>query len=517
MPLILENAQRAIDKSAAQRISIAPKDDWTPLSLHDVDLKAEPYPINALPPILRDAVIEVQAFVQAPISIVALAGLAELALAGQGQANIKRDEKLISPCSIFGIVIAGSGERKTTLDVHFASVIRKYEAEKREEAKSDIAAYQADLQAWQSKKAGKLEAIKAASKANKSTQTLEDDLLGIEKSKPIEPKVTRLIYGDVTSEQLAYSLAKNWPSGAIISSEAGVVFGGHAMGSDSVIRNLSVLNVLWDGGTHTVDRRTSDSFTIKNARLTLSLAIQKETLLEFLKKNGDLARGSGFIARFLIAYPESNQGFRQYKEPPKTWTYSDRFNRRILEILEMPIQFDETGNGLEPTILGLSDDAKKCWIEFFNIIEGQLKQGGELSIVRDVASKSADNAARIAGLFHLLQYGKTGLVNEQDMKSACAIAMWHLSESQRFLSEVSQSPEVNDAILLNDWLVKYCNTHQTNIVKKSYVLQHAPNQLRNKAKLASALDELIDANRVKLFSEENAMKIEINQQILEKK
>lgn len=43
--------------------------------------------------------------------------------------------------------------------------------------------------------------------------------------------------------------SKQWPSGGVISSEAGSVFGGHGMGSDSVMRNLAALNQLWDGAT----------------------------------------------------------------------------------------------------------------------------------------------------------------------------------------------------------------------------------------------------------------------------
>ena len=35
------------------------------------------------------------------------------------------------------------------------------------------------------------------------------------------------------------------PSGGVISSEAGSVFGSHGMGKESVMRNLAALNQLW--------------------------------------------------------------------------------------------------------------------------------------------------------------------------------------------------------------------------------------------------------------------------------
>ena len=34
----------------------------------------------------------------------------------------------------------------------------------------------------------------------------------------------------------------------VLSAEAGAVFGAHGMGQDTILRNLALLNVLWDGG-----------------------------------------------------------------------------------------------------------------------------------------------------------------------------------------------------------------------------------------------------------------------------
>ena len=50
-------------------------------------LDAQPYPDEALPRILRDAVREAQAFVQAPMALVACSALSALSLAAQGLAD----------------------------------------------------------------------------------------------------------------------------------------------------------------------------------------------------------------------------------------------------------------------------------------------------------------------------------------------------------------------------------------------------------------------------------------------
>ena len=117
---------------------------------------------------------------------------------------------------------------------------------------------------------------------------------------------------------LAWRLAKEWPSAGIVSSEAGSVLGSHGMGKDSIMRNLALYNTLWDGGTHSIGRRTSESFAVKGARLTTALQIQEAALCEFIHKSGELARGTGYFARFLIAWPESTQGTRLFTNHQNT-------------------------------------------------------------------------------------------------------------------------------------------------------------------------------------------------------
>src|SRR5690606_6595001 len=118
--------------------------------------------------------------------------------------------------------------------------------------------------------------------------------------------------GDATPEALTWGLAKHWPSAGIVSSEAAAIFGSHGMGHESIMRNLGNLNQLWDGVLLTFDRRTSESYAVRSARLTVALQVQEATLREFLGRAGALARGSGFLARFLIAWPKSTQGQRMF-------------------------------------------------------------------------------------------------------------------------------------------------------------------------------------------------------------
>lgn len=225
--------------------------------------ESAPYPFDALPDTIRDAVAEVAAFVQAPIPLVACSALSAVSLAIQAYVDVQRAEKLSCPVGLFLLVIADSGERKSTCDSFFTRVIRDYEAGQAKAAEPELNRYQAKLDAWTAKGNGIKDTIRRLAKEGKSTADWEANLEGHAFHEPTPPRVPRLLYGDSTPEALAYDLTKKWPSGGIVSSEAGAVFGAHGMGKDSVMRNLSLLNTLWDGGTFQIGRRTTESFTVR--------------------------------------------------------------------------------------------------------------------------------------------------------------------------------------------------------------------------------------------------------------
>ncbi|MGZ8927657.1 MAG: DUF3987 domain-containing protein [Methylobacter sp.] len=341
---------------------------------------------------------------------------------------------------------------------------------------------------------------------------MRDDLTDLERNKPEPPRIPRLILGDETPENLAYTLAKSWPSAGVVSSEAGVVFGAHGMSRESVMRNLSLLNVLWDGGSLSIGRRTSDSFTVKDARLTVALQIQEATLRVFFEKAGGLARGTGFLARFLVAWPESTQGYRPFTDPPDTWPKLAAFNRRITEILNTAAPLNEQG-GLEPVMLTFTPAAKAAWISFHDAIELELRSGRELYDVRDVASKTADNAARLAALFHVFTEGTGGTVEADSFEGASRIAAWHLSEARRFFGELALPIELANAARLDSWLIEYGRRERTHIIPRREAQRLGP--VRNNEDLKHALRELEELSRARLITDGRCKDILINPILLE--
>ncbi|MBR4736139.1 MAG: DUF3987 domain-containing protein [Rhodocyclaceae bacterium] len=504
--------KRCIEAAKAPQAGDSDGTGWPVPQPLTAKVEPEPYPLDALPETIRAAVEEVQAFVKAPVPLVASSALAALSLAAQAHIDVKRAEKLHAPVSLFLLTIADSGERKSTCDGFFTSAIRKYQEEQAEAMQPAITEYRAELAAWQAEHDGILSAIRDAGKKGADAGEHKADLQKLEENKPAPVRIPKMVHSDVTPEALAWALKNDWPSAGVLSSEAGVVFGSHGMSKDSAMRNLALLNVLWDGGELPIGRRTSESYTVRGARLTVGLMVQEATLREYFRKDGGLARGTGFLARFLVAWPQSTQGQRTFTEAPETWPHLSAFHRRIEAILNQTVAMDDAG-ALTPAMLTLAPEAKAEWIEFHDAVESELASGGELYDVRDVASKAADNVARLAALFHAFEHGTGGAIKLDSIKRASLIIDWHLNEGLRFFGELALPAELAGAARLDSWLIDHCRRERTHMVGKAKALQFSP--LRNAALLDAAIRELAELDRVQLLQDGRRKIIKVNPALLE--
>lgn len=486
-------------------------DQWPePLPLID-SITPEPYPLDALPTAMREAVLEVQGFAQAPMAMVATSAMSALSMAAQALHDVKRAEKLTGPIGLFTLVLADSGERKTTCDDFFMPAIRQWQRGQEEAMRPQVESHEAAMDAWNAEREGIVAKIKELSKNGKPTDALKRDLADLHAEKPVPPRVPRLIYSDITPEELGYQLAKRWPSAAITASEGGTVLGGHSMTGDSAMRNMARLNDLWSGQEISSDRRTSESWVARGARLTVGLQVQESTLRSFFDKSAGLARGTGFLARFLVAWPQSTQGKRLFKDAPVQWPKLATYHQRIERILSVPTPMDDDGT-LTPSLIPLSAEAKAMWVEYHDEVEIRLAVGGDYADVRDVASKSADNAARLAALFHIFEYGGGGAIGLEAMEAGCMVAAWHLQESRRFFGEIAVPVEMADAMRVIRWAVEVGRTQGGTVATRD--LQRL-GPVRNKDRLDAALRELQAHHHVRQRTEGKRKLVEINPALLE--
>lgn len=462
------------------------------------EIKARPYPLEVLPPLIREAITEVEQFTQAPTALIAASALSAVSATVQGLVSVERGQGLRGPASLFFLTLAVSGERKSSADKYFTRAIREWEAQQAEASKPALAAYRAAATEWQCTEDGFKQAIKQSAKGGMPDKFVAEQLKQLELNRPLEPRIPSILLQDATPEALGVALA-HWPVAAILSNEAGIIFGAHGMNPESVMRNMAGLNVCWDGGHLRRDRTSTQSINVEGMRLTMGLMVQPDTLQSFLSKQGALARGIGFFARFLVAHPESTQGTRYYREQTPGEPALTVFNARAMQLLTAPACVDVEGR-LETTYLTLSPEAKEIWVSFHDEVEDELGRGREYYDVQDVASKAADNAARLAACLHTFcDHMGTPVIGVESMEAGVELMRWYLHEALRFCRQLAIPESLRKAERLEEWLVGKLYSGMA-LVPTREVKQFAPSELRGAAG-AEAFAVLEDHNRAKLITQ----------------
>ena len=83
-----------------------------------------------------------------------------------------------------------------------------------------------------------------------------------------------------------------------------------------------------------------------------------------------------------------------------------------------------------------------------------------------MASKAADNIARIAALFHILEHGPDGEVSAENVRRAAAILDYHLNEARRFFLGIAAPQEERDAAKLQEWLIAEARERGTDRISR---------------------------------------------------
>ncbi len=476
-----------------------------PTPLAQVSTPEVHYPLEALPAILQKAVAAYHQYGQQPLALIASSALANISLACHSQANVARDHYLVSPTSLYFLSCASSGERKSAVDSVFSRACRQWEHAIRRKRAPAISAAMTLHYTWKMEKNALSIRIKRAMVNNEAVHYLNAELASLMQDKPEIPLQPMLYFEDATQEALAHDLAMGWPSAALWSDEAGIILGSHGMQSNPT-QFVALLNRLWDGKPFSVQRKTSDNFILENRRLTLNLMMQPILLQKLASKSDGIGRQSGFLARCLIAYPKSAMGARFYKEPPAELEGLADYEYFLTEALNKSEHLTRDGCHNLP-ILSFSPAAKQTWTAFFNRVETGLKQPqGQWVEVKDFASKAAENAARLAALFHLFK-GADGDIQSESTEQAIEIIQWHLEETRRLLAPLPAETQLADAEKLMKWLLSK-NLRQTT---PRAIQQSSP--IRQRERRDNALSVLIEHHWVRLTYHGKQAMIEVNPKV----
>lgn len=436
----------------------------------------EPFPVEALPPIIRDAVLEHQHYAKQAMPLVVVAALTQVSFACQGLANVRRDHQLEGPISLNFAAVVPSGGGKTTADSAFSAPARAWQQEKLDDYAKALKTYAQKKTVWDVERIGLEQQLRRAAGKPEKIQDLKKHLTNLLDQEPTKPISPLCLYTDINQPTLAVALQNNRPSAALISDEAGLFIGSNGMRAEDCMGFFSFLNKLWENGAYSRQRLTTADAYLVGRRFTCSLMMQPGVMQALLRLGGGMGREIGFLARMLITEPPSTAGTRIYEEPPSSCYAMNKFDQRIRECLDHPLPVDESldDQRLKPPVLDLSPQAKALWVNYYNAVEVQLKPYSFLAIIPDFARRSAEQAARLAGCFHAFENGPHGSISEEMMQKAITIAQWFLTETLRFFGAHDHPQDYQDAEALWRWCIH--KNHEA--ITLSLVNQYGPNHLR---------------------------------------
>lgn len=449
---------------------------------HDLGILIDNMPES----LLKATLLEVESNTMAPTSIVVSTALSAIAMACQGAISVRRPHGSLMPVSLMFLTVADSGERKSTVEGLLMRSIRAFEKLKADECELKKVAWQIDIEVWDLQKKVMRRNIGKRMQAGEQFSELKEFLVSLEAEKPLRPKAFRIIYEDVTTESLFQGLSDNQPFAGLISSEGAGVLSGRAF------KDLSKLNSIWSGDDIILDRISRPSVKLSKVRLTVSLMVQFAGFKSYMESRGENARGSGLLARFLVAYPVSTQGARIVSNFNYCWDALGRFHDRLSSLIEFSYKEPDDIFVSYLNVMRFDESAKKIWIDYYNAVEREICVGGCYEYAKDHASKLPDNVARIAALLQYFEFGP-GAISSATMHTAIQLCTWYSSQFCELF--VGPPQDESDAVLLYAWLIKNVSGRW---IKKNDARRSGPFRLRSKNRLENAINVLVSQRKLKV-------------------
>lgn len=443
------------------------------------------YPWRSFPPRLQFLFGNIAANCSAPIEMIAAAVVSAIATANQDLANVQAPHGATEPLSLALIVIAESSERKTLVDKLVFASFREFEAESGRLNLESATNFETDLLVWVERlKVLKREIRESLADPNDAIdKALREKLASHLESKPTRSVAPQFLLSDVTCAALLWHLHTSSPSAALISDEGSTILGGGATS------NLSVLCSLWSGSEVNVLRKSTDSFRLRDARLTIAPSIQPSEFKKFNHKKGDSARGVGLFPRCLPAWPQSTQGYRADLPYCPDQSQLKAFHARIRELLNLGKE-RRSGQTHTRDLLQFSAESVEFLHRFGQEIEFEIRPNGRLAKSRDAASKTPEQARRLAGNLHYFE-GRSGPIAIDLTRNACIIAMWYLEEFRRIFDKPAPIPQEEiDAMEIDAGLLQMFYQSNNPYFNRSDLLIGFTNLKKSTTRLNKALSLL---------------------------
>ncbi|MBF0152091.1 MAG: DUF3987 domain-containing protein, partial [Magnetococcales bacterium] len=414
--------------------------DWPePLPLSNTMETPQPYPLDALPEVLRNAAREVARFVKVPVASPAVIGLSVAALAIGKKARIQERPGLYHHSALFLALIAASGERKSPpfklmtlpLEHWIEGELDDYHRRVAEASTTNqvLDALIASLK-------------KQASSAKYSEQAQQEFVrrMAEEECKRIPvPPHPRMFTSDATEERLFQRMHLRGGEYAVLSGEGRPVFDaimGKYSGKDRTGDAIYLTGI--SGDTITRDRVGNENGPedrmIVNPCLNVCVMVQPDKYLEAARH--PTLRESGALARIWPVWLPSLVGTRmeEVNEPGLNEFLLQPYEETIQGLLNARVTEEKDKSACH--LVRLSPEARESRRQWHNAVELQMAEGRDLEDVRDIASKAVSATVKAALVLHLLERPSLLMEEESELdlstwERAKLLGEYHLAEAIR--------------------------------------------------------------------------------------
>lgn len=452
---------------------------------------AQPYPVEMLGSVLGAAAKAIQESTKAPLALCAQSVLGAASLVAQAHFDVQTPWGQRRPVSLFLLTVGVSGERKSGVDDEVMGSLSHAEKLASDLYKLEMEEYSQELAAWQKATDS---ARTAATTGKKGTATAMEirravESVGDKPSKPINPQ--RFVT-DPTVEGLFRMFNEGQPSLGLFSDEGGLIIGGHAMNSDNALKTFARLTKLWDGAAFDRVRGGDEIGKLYHRRIALHLLAQPEVMVKLLSDR--MANGQGFLARCLVAWPESTIGSRHIEQFMSTAQCPEvvAMQRIFTDLITaQPRTSEHNSQELDPLMLLCTPKAHELAIAAHNQFETLMGKGNDLAELQDRAAKALENALRIAAVLTAIEHGLSARhIDADQLVRALSLVQWYLAEALRIRGAAAVPQATLDAEELSRWL----GERDIRQFRTRMVLNAGP--LRNKERLGAAINVLVDGGYI---------------------
>jgi hypothetical protein len=402
-------------------------------------------PANCLPEWLGEMAVAVAENTETPL---ALAGLLSIAMASAcvaGKADISPEPGYTEPLNVFVAPTMESGNRKTAVFQRLMSPVIEWERA----AVLRIEPERERLQSQRRTLEARIDGLRRKTSTTEDSQVLVQQIQDLEASLPTIPVLPRLFSDDITPEKLASMMKEQDERMAVFSDEGGVfetLAGRYSQG----VPNLDLWLKGHAGSPVRVDRqdRTKPPILMNRPTLTVGVSPQPDVLVSLKNKPG--FRGRGLLARFLYALPSSRLGYRTLNPTPIPADIDARYRNGIRQLLDYRPEV--------PLRLTLTPSAYREWKDFQRALEPQFREGGQLENLKDWGGKLAGAAARLAGIYHMIEQAgnstATVQLSKSTMEEAIELATRLISHAQQVFALMDRDPALDNAEKVVSWIAR---------------------------------------------------------------